>query len=109
MNGKKAKLMDAVYKCIGACNNCFESCLMEDDVAELRACIRSDRDCAEICNSVLAYKGREEFLDIDLVRLCENSCNACGKECERHDMEHCQECARACFACAEACSDFVKT
>lgn len=108
MNGKASKLMDAVFECVGKCNMCYEACLQEDDIDMMRACIRSDKDCADICATVLSYKGREEFMDIDLVKLCEKSCLACGKECEKHEkMEHCQDCAKACFACAEACSDYV--
>ena len=109
MNGKATKLMDTVYKCLGECNNCFEACLMEDDVKKMRACIRADNDCATICTNVLAYKGREDFLDIDLIRLCENSCLACGNICKEHeDMDHCQKCAKACFDCAKVCNDYVK-
>lgn len=109
MNDKATKLMDAVYNCLGACNHCFEACLMEEDIDMMRACIRSDRDCAIICADVLAFKGREEFLDIDLIRLCENTCLTCANDCKEHEhMEHCQECAKACFDCAEACSSYVK-
>ncbi|MDP3826746.1 MAG: four-helix bundle copper-binding protein, partial [Polaromonas sp.] len=27
----------------------------------------------------------------------------CGDECAKHDMDHCQACARACHACAQEC------
>ena len=30
-------------------------------------------------------------------------CEACGAECRRHQMEHCQHCADACEHCAEEC------
>ncbi|SFC38985.1 protein of unknown function [Alkalibacterium subtropicum] len=108
MTAKAEKLMDAVYACVGACNHCYEACLQEEAIDMLRACIRSNKDCADICTNVLAYKGREEFLDYDLVKLCENSCQACAKDCEEHeDMEHCQKCAKACNDCAEACHDYI--
>ncbi|MDB9527920.1 hypothetical protein PN498_18145 [Oscillatoria sp. CS-180] len=28
---------------------------------------------------------------------------ACAQECEKHDMEHCQKCARSCRETAEMC------
>ncbi|MEP7303836.1 MAG: four-helix bundle copper-binding protein, partial [Caldimonas sp.] len=28
--------------------------------------------------------------------LCAEICKACGEECAKHPMDHCQACARAC-------------
>ena len=28
---------------------------------------------------------------------------ACGEECAKHSMEHCQQCAQACRRCADEC------
>ncbi|WP_373711169.1 four-helix bundle copper-binding protein [Jeotgalibaca porci] len=33
----------------------------------------------------------------------------CADECEKHDHNHCQECAKACRACEEACNAYVAT
>jgi hypothetical protein len=30
-------------------------------------------------------------------------CEACGYECGKHQMQHCQDCAAACRRCAEEC------
>ncbi|MDI9730490.1 four-helix bundle copper-binding protein, partial [Stutzerimonas stutzeri] len=35
--------------------------------------------------------------------LCAKICRACGEECAKHQMDHCQECAKACMKCAEEC------
>ncbi len=29
-------------------------------------------------------------------KLCADICQSCGDECTRHDMAHCQQCAKAC-------------
>lgn len=97
------KLMHALTDCISACNHCFDECLKEEDVGHMAACIRSDRECAEICTVVLSFLTRESSLKTDLLNLCAIACQACGEECEKHDHDHCQACAKACFACAEAC------
>ncbi|WP_419150467.1 four-helix bundle copper-binding protein [Paraburkholderia kururiensis] len=30
-------------------------------------------------------------------------CDACAAQCEKHEHEHCRQCAQACRNCAEAC------
>ncbi|GAB2322510.1 four-helix bundle copper-binding protein [Alkalibacterium sp. m-11] len=99
MDEKLKKVMDATYECMQACNNCFDACLKEEHLDMMRECIRLDRECADICQMVLSFSGREGSLRNDLVSLCGTICQACGKECEQHDHDHCQECAKACFAC----------
>lgn len=101
-------VMDAVHSCQQACNNCFDACLNEEDIDMVRECIRLDRECADVCSLVLSFSGREGSLRNDLVSLCATICQACGKECEKHEhMQHCQDCAEACFHCAEVCREYV--
>jgi hypothetical protein len=66
-------------------------------------CIRTDRDCAEICWSTAAYLSRNSQFIQDICRLCADVCDACGQECRKHEMDHCQECADECERCAEEC------
>jgi hypothetical protein len=40
--------------------------------------------------------------------LCAEICQACGDECTKHKMEHCQQCAKACHKCAEECRKMAK-
>lgn len=96
-------LMQKLTECIAACNYCFDQCLHEENVKHMADCIRSDRECADMCTFVLGVLSREGSLKSDLLQLCAITCDACGAECKKHDMEHCQACAKACFACAEAC------
>ncbi|AZP03948.1 four-helix bundle copper-binding protein [Jeotgalibaca ciconiae] len=96
-------LMQKLTDCITACNHCFDQCLQEDDVKHMTECIRTDRECADICTIALSFLTREGSLKADLLQLCAITCQACGDECEKHSHDHCQECAKACFACAEAC------
>lgn len=103
MNEATLNLMHKLTDCIAACNHCFERCLMEDDVKHMVACIRSDRECADMCATTLVALSREGSLRADLLQLCAIACQACGEECEKHDHDHCQVCAKACFECAEAC------
>jgi hypothetical protein len=35
--------------------------------------------------------------------VCAEICDACGTECDKHEPQHCQRCAKACRHCAEEC------
>ena len=37
------------FRCAQTCTACADACLSEDSVADLRYCIRTDLDCADIC------------------------------------------------------------
>lgn len=96
-------LLKTLYSCIEACNHCYDACLKEDDVTMMAECIRLDRECADICALLVqAVTRNSPFVD-EIKALCATVCEACGRECEKHQHEHCQRCADACFACAEAC------
>jgi hypothetical protein len=69
----------------------------------MAACIRLDRDCAEICWGAAAFMSRGSQFAADLCRVCAEVCDACGAECANHQVEHCQRCAEACRRCAEEC------
>lgn len=99
-------LLNTVLECQKACNNCFYSCLKEDDIKMMAECIRLDRECADLCGVVLDFAQRESDRLPEILELCANACDACADECEMHDMDHCQKCAKACRECAEACREY---
>nr|WP_311195766.1 four-helix bundle copper-binding protein [Antarcticibacterium sp. 1MA-6-2] len=70
-------------------------------------CIRTDRVCAEVCSTVnqviiTNFKNVQGLLDY-----CIEICEACAKECEKHEHQHCKDCAKACRECAEACRNYA--
>lgn len=102
---KDQQLIAALYQCALACNFCAASCLEEDDVKMLKACIRLDMDCAQICTLTAALLARGSEHGKHLLKECAEICGLCATECEKHapEMEHCKECAAACRKCEEAC------
>jgi hypothetical protein len=97
-------LIRTLLDCASACEMCATACLSEDDVTPMAACIKLDRDCADICRLAAALLQRDSKLAHQLLLLCEEICRMCGDECKKHSqMTHCKECAEACLACAEAC------
>ena len=81
----------------------------EIDVADLRACIVLDANCADICAATARMLSRQSHDDITLVQrqleACVRACLTCAEECERHAAHHrhCGVCADACRVCERAC------
>ncbi len=95
--------LEACVSCIEAFNTCFSRCLKEQAHHDLSGCIRLDRECADICElAVKAMQTDSPFMK-QICALCADVCEACGTECQKHDHDHCQACAKSCFACAEQC------
>ena len=97
-----AACIDACFECAQACTACADACLSEEMVAELTKCIRTNLDCADICEPPDRVLSRHTGYDANLTRAvlqaCQTACRAVRHECERHaDMhEHCRICAEAC-------------
>jgi hypothetical protein len=101
--------IEACIECAQACTACADACLSEDMVAELTTCIRTDLDCADVCEATGRVLSRHTGYDANVTRAvleaCATACGACGDECERHAgmHEHCRVCAETCRRCEEAC------
>ena len=107
---KLAECIAACFECAQTCTACADACLGEDMVADLRTCIRTDLDCADICETTGKVLSRRTDGDTATVRAlleaCRTACKACGDECARHAQmhEHCRICADACRRCEQACT-----
>lgn len=110
-----ARTIDALVACSQACTACADACLSEEMVAELRTCIRTNLDCADICDATARMLSRQTGHDANLIRAqlqaCAQACQSCGDECARHAQahDHCRICAEACRACEEACNELLAT
>ncbi len=110
-----AACIDACFGCAQACTACADACLSEEMADQMRKCIRTDLDCADICivtGKVLSrHTGYDANLTRAVVQVCLTACQTCGDECASHaDMdEHCRICAEACRACAQACETLLNS
>jgi len=108
-----ARVVDTLVACSQACTACADACLSEDMVAELRKCIRTNLDCADVCDTTARVLSRHTGYDANLTRAmlqaCIQACRSCGDECAAHagHHEHCRICAEACRACEQACSELL--
>ncbi|WP_076560182.1 four-helix bundle copper-binding protein [Salimicrobium flavidum] len=97
------ELLNTLHECMEACNHCYDACLKEDDVKMMASCIRTDRECADICGYLESAITRGTPYVAELASVCAKICEDCAAECEKHDHDHCQQCAKACRKCAEEC------
>jgi hypothetical protein len=104
-----ADCIDECFACSQTCTACADACLSEEQVAELRKCIRLDLDCAEICATTGRILTRQTEYDAPTSKAqlesCREACATCAEECERHadHHDHCRICAEACRRCEQAC------
>ena len=74
-----AEALEASAACATICSSCADACLAEESVADLRDCIRTDLDCADVCAATAAlllvswgvfvrFNRAAEELGIDLSR-----------------------------------------
>lgn len=80
--------------------SCADACLAEDKVAEMRACIRKCLDASDICTMATTVATRRAASNEAILRhaleLTVAACRTCAEECEKHDNEHCTQCATMC-------------
>ncbi|MFC6998221.1 four-helix bundle copper-binding protein [Rufibacter roseus] len=96
-------VIDALINCYLSCEHCASACLEEDNVKMMAACIKLDRDCADICKLTATFLARGSEHGKHLLQECIELCQKCGDECAKHEADHCKQCAEACYRCVEAC------
>jgi hypothetical protein len=110
-----ARVIETVVECSQVCSACADACLSEDHVADLRKCIRTNLDSADVCDATARVLSRHTGYDANISRAlleaCIAVCKACGDECGQHASmhEHCRVCAEACRACEAACRELLST
>jgi hypothetical protein len=100
-------LVKAMARCIHACERCAADCLNERDAPQVRTCISTSLDCADICSLTLKMISRESTYWDHLLQLCVRVCQDCAKECGKHNALTCQDCAEACQYCIVACEQYI--
>lgn len=109
------QLIKATADCAVSCQICADACLAEEKIDMLRRCIRSDLNCATVCEATLklliTQTERDQAVLKAQVEACAKACGGCAEECEKHAKmhAHCRICAEACRACEKACQQVLTT
>ena len=106
-----AETLGALGACANTCTSCADACLGEPEHFEqLRRCIRTNLDCADVCTATLRVLTRQTETPNELVHAqlhaCIVACQLCADECETHGEahDHCRICAETCRHCQERCN-----
>jgi hypothetical protein len=107
-----AGTIDALVACAATCTACADACLSEQMVADLAKCVRTDLDCADICNTTARVLSRHTGYDANITRAQLASaamvCGSCADECQRHQrMAYCRICAEVCRAAERAAQELL--
>ncbi|REL32936.1 four-helix bundle copper-binding protein [Rhodohalobacter sp. SW132] len=101
------ELLESLENCVKACNYCAASCLDEENVQPMTDCIKLDLDCADSCHLALKLLVRNITPAVSIIEFCKEICAECAAECEKHDHDHCQQCAKACRRCEDQCNKYL--
>jgi hypothetical protein len=107
------RCIEACFGCAQTCTACADACLNVKNVADMATCIRTNLDCADMCDTTGRMLSRHTGYDADLMRAvlraCIEACRACAAECGAHATmyEHCRVCAETCRVCEHACRDML--
>ena len=115
VNGSVNELLVAAARhsmlCSLFCTSCADACVAEQ--MDMRDCVRTCLDCAEICAATARLAVRRSSHDIVMLRAqmetCIEACELCATECERHEHEHCRLCGTMCRECADDCRKVLPT
>src|SRR5687768_10110712 len=106
-----AEALRALTTCAETCTVCADACLGESEhLDQLRRCIVTNLDCAEVCSATARVLTRQTEAPNDLVHAqlhaCVVACQVCGDECERHaeTHDHCRINLESCRYCQERCN-----
>lgn len=110
-----ARCIEACFACGQSCTACADACLSEEHAGQLAKCIRTNLDCADICETTGRVLSRHTEYDANLsraiVQACAQACKSCAEQCEQHagQHRHCQVCAEVCRQCERACLELLDT
>jgi hypothetical protein len=108
-----ARAIQTCLACVETCTACSAACLRESDLTMMADCIRTDLDCADLCDTTARVLARANAAELGmtkaLLQACLMACESCGSECRKHAShhDHCRVCAEACAECADACRNLL--
>lgn len=99
-------LIDAASHCVEEAEICDQHCLetLRQGDTTLAECAQRVRELAAMCTAARQLAVQSSPRLGALLEVCTASCNACEKECRKHEAKHaiCKSCADACVMMVEA-------
>jgi hypothetical protein len=101
-------VIQALTKCITACETCLTLVLKETQLAPIQDCINLQRDCIDISVLTLRFIARNSTHMRRLLKECIEICRKCTEECSKQSQEFYQQCADICQECYQTCERFLQ-
>lgn len=95
-NTKYAECIEAYYNCANSCEYCGTLCLHEVSNKMLLECLELCSYCADVCRFASKHMSRDSIRVEEFCDYCAKVCEDCSNECEKHEMDHCKQCAKVC-------------
>jgi len=110
-HGKYHDLVDVTLNCVGwgqQCQKHIMSLFTSGDTS-LALCSLRIQDMITVCNALASLAAAESDYLKPLASVCIPVCEACEKECRKHEQKHaiCKETADACAKVVTACKKLV--
>lgn len=104
---KHQKLMAAAMECINVGSVCRNHCITSLGMGDmtLKACLQVVLTMLPLCDALGHLASLDSPLLPNLAKVCIEACEACEKECRKHEKHHweCRICADACARCIKEC------
>ena len=72
--------IQACVDCAQACSACADACLSEDMIADLTKCVRTNLDCADLCETTGRILSRRTGYDANVTRATLEACRTAKGE-----------------------------
>ena len=103
-NNTLGEFIELCRKCALTCKQCPEQC---DKEGCSTLCREQCRNCYLICDKIVQKYFDNAFITKEDIKNCKIACNACAEECEKHNCQHCIQCAIDCRKCAEKTNTII--
>jgi Cys-rich four helix bundle protein (predicted Tat secretion target) len=111
MGGTNQSLVATTTDCLVKGQICVDHCLdlLGQGEKDMAACAKSVSQMLALCGALQSLAIQQSSYVPALSKIVFDVCQACEKECRKHEKKHsqCKDCADACAACAKDCKAAV--
>jgi Cys-rich four helix bundle protein (predicted Tat secretion target) len=108
MHGQQNQaLVESASDCIVKGQICISHCLdlLAEGDKDMAACAKSVNQMLALCNALVSLGTQQSKYLPAVSKVALEACEACEKECRKHEKKHeqCKACADSCAACIKQC------
>jgi Cys-rich four helix bundle protein (predicted Tat secretion target) len=104
---KNTAVIDAAMDCVKKGDACLDHCieLVKMGDISIAECLGTVTDMLPMCTALSKLAANQSPHLAQLATVCISVCEACEKECRKHEKKHtqCKNCAESCAACIKEC------